>query len=120
MTRQGKTTHTAGGSGARKNSRRTAQVPKRNDALFDIWSIVHLFTGVTMGWLMSPVIALALMVLWEPLENLVLSPFLARYGITFGFETLRNSLSDIFFDTVGVLVGAYVLTALVEPPFYLL
>lgn len=91
----------------------------RNDALFDGWSIIHLFTGVAMGWVMPPFIALALMVLWEPFEILLLSPFLARFGITFGYETLRNSLSDIFFDTIGVALGFYVLTSLVEPPFYL-
>lgn len=72
-----------------------------------------------MSWVMPPVIALALMVLWEPFEILVLSPFLARYGIVFGHETLRNSLSDIFFDAVGVIAGAYVLTSYVDPPFYL-
>lgn len=95
------------------------RTPPRNDSLFDGWSIVHLLTGIAMGWVMSPVIALALMVLWEPLEILVLSPFLAHYGIVFGYETLRNSLSDIFFDTVGVLAGAYILTELFSPPFYL-
>ncbi len=94
-------------------------MPPRNDSLFDAWSIIHLLTGIAMGWVMSPVIALALMVLWEPLEILVLSPFLARYGIVFGYETLRNSLSDIFFDTVGVLSGAYILARLFSPPFYL-
>lgn len=92
---------------------------RRNDALFDGWSIVHICTGVAMGWVMPPFVALLLMVLWEPLEILILSPLLARYGITFGFESLRNSLSDIFFDSIGVLAGAYLLTQLVLPPFYL-
>jgi hypothetical protein len=91
----------------------------RNDALFDAWSIVHLLTGVAMGWIMPPFIALTLMVLWEPFENLLLSPFLARYGIHFGYETLRNSLSDIVFDTVGVAIGFYLLSQLAPPPFYL-
>lgn len=68
---------------------------------------------------MNPVIALSIMVLWEPIEIFVLSPLLARRGITFGFESLRNSLSDIVFDTVGVLIGAFVLGALISPPFYL-
>lgn len=98
---------------------RKAKLPHRNDALFDGWSIVHLLTGVAMGWVMTPVIALALMVLWEPFEIFILSPFLARFGITFGYETLRNSLSDVFFDTIGVLLGAFVLGAVFAPPFYL-
>lgn len=92
---------------------------RRNDALFDIWSVVHLVTGIAMGWLMPPFTALMLMVLWEPLEILVLSPLLARFGITFGFESIRNSLSDIVFDALGVFVGAFLLTRLVVPPFYL-
>lgn len=95
------------------------RLPARNDALFDAWSIVHLLTGVGMGWTMQPLVALVVMVLWEPLEILVLSPLLARFGITFGYETLRNSLSDIVFDILGVLAGAFLLTALVAPPFRL-
>jgi hypothetical protein len=59
------------------------------------------------------------MVLWEPLEILVLSPLLARFDIDFGYETLRNSLSDIVFDTAGVLAGYYVLGNLISPPFHL-
>jgi hypothetical protein len=93
--------------------------PQRNNAFFDGWSIIHLLTGVIMGWVMSPFIALLLMILWEPLEILVLSPILAKFGIIFGYETLRNSLSDIVFDIVGVIIGAYILTALLEPPFFL-
>jgi hypothetical protein len=96
------------------------RIPKhRNDSLFDGWSIVHLLTGVAMGWVMPPFVALALMVLWEPFEILLLSPLLARVGIVFGHETLRNSLSDIFFDTVGVCLGAYILLRFVQPPVYL-
>lgn len=91
----------------------------RNDSLFDGWSVVHFMTGVLMGWVMTPVVALALMVLWEPLEIFVLSPLLAKVNIEFGYETLRNSLSDIVFDTLGVLLGAYVITQLIEPPFHL-
>jgi hypothetical protein len=93
--------------------------PKRNDSIFDIWSITHFTVGVTFGWLMSPFVALVIMVLWEPLEILVLSPFLAKFGIVFGYETLRNSLSDIFFDTAGIIVGAYVLGRWLEAPFHL-
>lgn len=92
---------------------------QRTDALFDGWSIMHLGTGIIMGWLIAPFVALILMVLWEPLEILILSPLLARYGITFGYETLRNSVSDIFFDVVGVILGAWILTELLAPPFHL-
>lgn len=90
---------------------------KRNDALFDSWSIVHILTGIAMAWLMSPAIAFVLMVLWEPLEVLVLSPILARFGIVFGFESIKNSLSDIVFDLVGVVIGAYGLRIIIDPPF---
>ena len=93
---------------------------QRNDTLFDGWSIVHFTTGVALGWVLSPFIALLLMVLWEPLEIFVLSPFLARFGIVFGYETLRNSLSDIFFDTMGIIVGSYILASVINPPFFLL
>jgi hypothetical protein len=92
---------------------------KRNGSLFDIWSLIHLTTGVGLGWLVDPFLALAVMVAWEPLEIFVLSPILKRYGIIFGFETLRNSLSDIVFDIIGVALGAYLLTELVAPPFHL-
>jgi hypothetical protein len=94
--------------------------PKRNDLFFDYWSIVHLLTGVALGWVLSPFVALVIMILWEPLEILVLSPLLARHGIIFGYETLRNSLSDIFFDTIGVIIGAYIIGSIFEPPFFLL
>lgn len=94
--------------------------PMRNDSLFDPWSIVHLITGIILGWIMTPVIALAIMVLWEPLEILILSPILGRFGIIFGYETIRNSLSDIFFDVVGVVLGAYVLGHFFAPPVFLL
>ena len=76
-------------------------------------------TGIVMGWLMAPFVAIALMILWEPIEIFILSPILAKYGIVFGYESLRNSLSDIVFDTAGVAIGAYVLGAWLEPPIQL-
>ena len=91
----------------------------RNDLLFDVWSLVHLATGVLAAWVAAPFIVLLAMVLWEPLEILVLSPLLARRGIVFGHESLRNSLSDIFFDCVGVAIGYWGLRALADPPFLL-
>jgi hypothetical protein len=92
---------------------------ERNNTLYDTWSLVHLGVGVWLGWLMMPWVALLIMVLHEPLEVLVLSPLLARFGIIYGYESMRNSLSDIFFDAVGITVGALLLTALKAPPFHL-
>lgn len=92
----------------------------RNDLFFDVWSLVHLATGAAMGWLVDPFVALLALVLWEPLEVLVLSPLLARRGILFGHESLKNSLSDILFDGVGVAAGYWGLRALWPPPFELL
>jgi hypothetical protein len=91
----------------------------RNGALFDTWSVIHLLTGVIMGWLISPLIAFILMAAWEPFEIFVLSPLLAKKGIVFGYENLRNSLSDIFFNGAGILIGAYVLSEYIAPPFTL-
>ena len=92
---------------------------RRNDAFFDVWSIVHVITGVALGWLMDPFVGLLIMVLWEPLEILVLSPFLARFKILFGHESLKNSLSDVLFDAIGVALGYWALTPLIDPPFRL-
>ncbi|MGC1176832.1 MAG: hypothetical protein WA843_02075 [Candidatus Saccharimonadales bacterium] len=105
-----------------KNRRGLSKVTvqsKRNGALFDRWSVVHLCSGVVMGWVIAPFVALSLMVLWEPLEIFVLSPILGHFGILFGYESLQNSLSDIFFDVVGVALGYWLLTALVAPPLHL-
>jgi hypothetical protein len=92
---------------------------RRNDALYDGWSLLHILYAMLLAWVMPPFIALTIMVLWEPLEVLVISPFLARHGIVFGFESVRNSLSDIFFDVLGVFLGVYVLAKLFDPPFFL-
>ena len=92
---------------------------KRNDKLYDKWSLVHVVTGIALGWVMNPLAALVIMVLWEPLEIFVLSPLLGRRGIVFGYESWRNSLSDIVFNIIGVLFGAQVLAALSVPPFHL-
>jgi len=92
---------------------------KRNNALYDIWSLLHLITGIVFGWIMDPFIALLIMVLWEPLEVLVLSPLLKKhFNIIFGYESIRNSLSDIFFDAIGVLIGTYALTPFIVSPIH--
>lgn len=93
---------------------------RRNDTLMDLWSWAHFLSGLVLGWIMLPFWALTILIAWEPIEVLVLSPLLWKYaGMEFGFETLRNVLSDILFDTAGVAVGAFVLRALVAPPFIL-
>lgn len=92
----------------------------RNDTLVDLWSITHFVWGAALGWVMFPFWALLLLILWEPIEIFVLSPLVHKVlGKEFGHETLRNSLSDILFDAAGVAAGAYVLRALVDPPFIL-
>lgn len=91
----------------------------RNNRLFDTWSLVHVASGILAGWVMPPFAALTLLVLWEPFEVLLLSPFLARFGIVFGHETLRNSLTDIVYDFIGVVIGMTILTSMFAPPFYL-
>ena len=68
---------------------------------------------------MSPFFALVILVLWEPVEIFILSPLLAKRGINFGYESIRNSLSDIVFDIMGVIFGAYVLAQLHTPPLHL-
>lgn len=90
----------------------------RNDLIFDIWSLVHLLTGILLGWIMSPTIAVLVMILWEPLERFALSKFLAKFGIKFGYETVKNSLADIMFDILGISIGAAGLMAFIDPPFH--
>lgn len=84
---------------------------KRNGKLVDIWSLTHFLWGLIAALLMPVWFAAALLVLWEPLENFVISPILWRYlKINFGHETLQNSLSDIVFDGLGLLAGISILT----------
>jgi hypothetical protein len=92
---------------------------ERNNKLYDGWSLIHLATGILLGWVLSPIVALLILILWEPLEILVLSPLFARIDIDFGFETLKNSLSDIVIDIVAVMIGYYLLTHFAQPPFHL-
>ncbi len=92
---------------------------RRNGSLFDIWSLSHIAWAMVLAWVMNPFIALSIMVVWEPLEVLFLSPLLAKHGINFGYESIQNSLSDIFFDVIGVFLGVYVLSNLIAPPFFL-
>lgn len=93
--------------------------PARNNRLLDTWSFAHLMSGIVFGWLMNPFLAMLLLIAWEPLEIFILAPVFAKFGITFGHETLRNSLSDIVVDLVGVILGATILTMLIAPPFFI-
>lgn len=84
---------------------------KRNGKFVDIWSLAHFLSGVAFSMFLPPVVALALLTAWEPFENFVLSPLLWRYfKVSFGHESLPNSLSDIVFDSLGILVGITILT----------
>jgi hypothetical protein len=101
-------------------SKKSSKKPARNNKSYDKWSLIHVVTGIILGWLMNPYVGLAGMILWEPVENLIISPILIRRGNLFGYESLRNSLSDVFFDVVGVYIGWVVLTDMIVPPFHLL
>jgi len=92
-------------------------VRRRNNELLDNWSLVHLATGILLGWLINPIYALIIMTAWEPLEIFVLSPILARFGINFGYETLKNSLSDIAVNIAGIAIGAFVIKSVFGAPF---
>jgi hypothetical protein len=85
-----------GAANARRLGRRV-----RNDRLLDIWSAAHFAWGLVLALLLGPFWAIGLLVAWEPFEIFLLGPRLARWGVPFGHETWRNSLSDIVFDVAG-------------------
>jgi hypothetical protein len=91
----------------------------RNNQVYDGWSLVHFLTGILLGWLVNPVAGIIIMVLWEPLEILILSPLLKKFGIVFGYETFKNSVSDIVADSLGILIGYYLIRLLLSPPLSL-
>lgn len=82
------------------------QESKRNGALIDRWSFVHFATSAALTVIVGPVYAFIIVTLWEPFEIFVLSRFLANYGVVFGHEKLRNSLSDIVFNSLGISFAA--------------
>ena len=88
-------------------------VPKRNGRHYDTWSLMHLFMGAVFGLAATPLAAMFFLVLWEPVEILLISPFLARHKISFGYESINISLSDIAFDALGVMIGYYILRAMI-------
>jgi hypothetical protein len=79
-----------------------------NGRIIDWWSLVHLVTGVVMGAVINPFIAIALMVLYEPFEIYIIYPMMYQnFGIVFGNESWVNSMSDIVIDVIGVCIGYY-------------
>lgn len=88
----------------------------RNGKLVDAWSFVHLATCAALSFVVGPVVSFLVALAWEPLEVLVLSPLLAKRGIDFGHESLRNSLSDVAFNAAGALLGAAGVAALAWTP----
>jgi hypothetical protein len=100
------------GHQTKKNKARLKRIrsfARRNNNNFDKWSLVHLSFGIIFGLIFSPLTALVILVAWEPIEIMLISPFLARHRITFGYETLKNSLSDIMFDSFGILISLVLL-----------
>jgi hypothetical protein len=87
----------------------------RNDSLIDIWSGAHFAWGIALTIVFGPFWALGFLVAWEPFEILLLGPHLARWGIPFGHETWRNSLSDIVFDAAGAAVGFFLVLGFWDP-----
>ncbi len=95
-------------------------VHERNDRVIDVWSAVHLTTAVLMGWVMDPFIALLLLIAYEPFELFVLYPASMKlFNYPFGYESWRNSWSDIQFDAAGVAIGYFALRRVAEAPFTL-
>jgi len=81
----------------------------RNNSIVDPWSFIHLFTSAALTLLFGPIAALVVVTLWEPVEIFVISPLVARrFGVLFGHETALNSVSDMAFNLLGILLAMYV------------
>ncbi len=87
-------------------SKHTIKLPSRNGQIIDIWSLIHLLSGIIFGLIFSPTTAIILLIAWEPIEIFVISPLLAKRKIYFGYESVVNSASDIIFDVLGVLIAS--------------
>jgi hypothetical protein len=79
----------------------------RNGRLVDWWSLTHVAWGIILSLLVGPFAALVLLSLWEPFEILVLSRIAAHLGVDFGHEALENSLMDLIFNVLGVLIATF-------------
>ncbi len=77
----------------------------RNNSIVDIWSFIHIASSAGLAYLIGPIPALIAVTLWEPFEIFVLSPALGHFNILFGHESLRNSMSDLAFNILGVLLA---------------
>jgi hypothetical protein len=89
-----------------------------NNQLIDFWSLVHFGSGAALGWIMHPLVAIAILTLYEPFEVYLIYPFLyEHFGIVFGNETYINSFSDIVVNSLGVAFGYFVLRKRYPPPF---
>ncbi len=64
-----------------------------------------MLNAIILCLLLGPMWAFVITVLWEPFELFIVSPLAAKFGIVFGYETIRNTLSDIIFDAMGVGLG---------------
>lgn len=87
----------------------------RNDRLIDAWSATHALWGLGLAIVLGPWWAVGLLVAWEPFEILLLGPWLARWGVPFGHETWRNSLSDVAFDGAGVAMAFFLVLPAWDP-----
>lgn len=87
----------------------------RNGSLVDIWSGAHFAWGVGLAILLGPFWAIAILAAWEPFEILLLGPHLTRWGIPFGHETWRNSLSDVLFDAAGAAAAFFLVLGFWDP-----
>lgn len=87
----------------------------RNDSIIDPWSAAHFLWGVVLAIALGPVWAVAILVAWEPFEIFLLGPTLARWGIPFGHETWRNSISDMMFDAAGAVAAFFLILPYWDP-----
>jgi hypothetical protein len=99
-----------GDDNARRLGRRV-----RNNELFDIWSAAHFVWGLALAVLLGPLWSIVIMIAWEPFEILLLGPTLARWGIAFGHETWRNSVSDMVFDVAGAIAAFFLVLPYWDP-----
>ena len=78
----------------------------RNNTLLDWWSSLHVLWGIVLTFIFGPVVAFIALLVWEPVEIFLISKIFARYfNRVFGHESLKNSLSDIVMNTIGVAIG---------------
>lgn len=85
----------------------------------DWWSLTHVAWGLVLSAVVGPFLAVVVLSLWEPFEVLLLSPWAARRGLNFGHEALQNSLLDLVFNIIGVLMAVFLfLPYFEELPFW--